>query len=185
MVWLLGRLSAEPGTKLHYWFAQGESDGALCELLVVLWLIGGPGSSSLIGMLSEVGPLLINGSGGLMRNPYAWTKRANLLVLESLGGVGYSYLRGGDCNNTNDSTASAARAAVQDFFATKFPELRRIHSSSLGSLTRVSTSRRLPRRNWTTRQRSTCVGSRSATHAQTWMSRRRRWTCLGTPTRTD
>jgi len=52
----------------------------------VLWLNGGPGSSSILGMLQEMGPLLINATGGLMANPYAWTKQANLLVLESPAG---------------------------------------------------------------------------------------------------
>lgn len=120
--------AAEPGTKLHYWFA--ESDAADAEQLpVVLWLNGGPGTSSILGMLQEHGPFLINASGGLMRNPFAWTKQANLLILESPGGVGYSYCQamtcGGSCNNTDVSTARAARAAIQDFFATKFPELQR------------------------------------------------------------
>jgi carboxypeptidase C (cathepsin A) len=41
--------------------------------------------------------------------------------------VGYSYCAAmadgtGQCSNTDDSTAAAARAAVQDFYA-KFPEL--------------------------------------------------------------
>lgn len=112
---------------LHYWFAQAESPDAL-SMPVVLWLNGGPGSSSILGMLQEHGPLLINATGGLMRNPYAWTKQANLLILESPGGVGYSYCAamkaGGSCNNTDITTASAARAAIQEFFKTKFPELR-------------------------------------------------------------
>ncbi|OLQ07165.1 putative serine carboxypeptidase K10B2.2 [Symbiodinium microadriaticum] len=94
---------------------------------------GGPGSSSILGMLQENGPLLINATGGLMRNPYAWTKQANLLILESCpGGVGYSYCAamkaGGNCNNTDISTARANRAAVQDFFkkrhSSRFPELK-------------------------------------------------------------
>ena len=33
--------------------------------------------------LQEQGPLLISADGGLMRNPYSWTKQANLLILES------------------------------------------------------------------------------------------------------
>jgi len=117
----------EPGTMLHYWFAQAESSDA-SSMPVVLWLNGGPGSSSILGMLQEQGPLLINATGGLMRNPYAWTKQANLLILESPAGVGYSFCAamqtGGSCNNTDISTAKAARAALQDFFKTKFPELR-------------------------------------------------------------
>mmetsp|Transcript_68653 Transcript_68653/g.129489 ORF Transcript_68653/g.129489 Transcript_68653/m.129489 type:complete len:544 (+) Transcript_68653:44-1675(+) len=123
----LNASAAEPGTMLHYWFAAAEVPEAN-SLPVVLWLNGGPGSSSILGMMQEQGPLLINVTGGLMRNPYAWTKQANLLILESPGGVGYSYCAamksGGSCKNTDISTARAARAALQDFFATKFPELR-------------------------------------------------------------
>ncbi|CAK0822325.1 unnamed protein product, partial [Prorocentrum cordatum] len=118
----LNASAVEPGTMLHYWFAMGEQEGALERLPLVLWLNGGPGSSSILGMLMEMGPLLINSTGGLMRNPYAWTKQANVLVLESPGGVGFSYCAAmqanGSCSNTDDSTARAARAALQDFFAT-------------------------------------------------------------------
>jgi cathepsin A (carboxypeptidase C) len=123
----LNASAVEPGTMLHYWFAQAEGSD-LESMPVVLWLNGGPGSSSILGMLQEQGPLLINATGGLMRNPYAWTKQANLLILESPAGVGYSYceamLKGGNCHNTDITTARAARAALQDFFKTKFPELR-------------------------------------------------------------
>mmetsp|Transcript_5254 Transcript_5254/g.14863 ORF Transcript_5254/g.14863 Transcript_5254/m.14863 type:complete len:549 (-) Transcript_5254:207-1853(-) len=123
----LNASAGEPGTMLHYWFAAAET-GDFRAMPVVLWLNGGPGSSSILGMLQEMGPLLINATGGLMRNPYAWTRQANVLVLESPAGVGYSYcaamLAGGSCSNTDISTARAARAAVQDFFRSKFPELR-------------------------------------------------------------
>jgi len=124
----LNASAAEPGTMLHYWYAQVEAPAEPAEAPVVLWLNGGPGSSSILGMMQEQGPLLINATGGLMRNPYAWTKQANLLILESPGGVGYSYCAamktGGNCANTDISTAAAARAALQDFFTSKFPELR-------------------------------------------------------------
>lgn len=120
--------AAEPGTHLHYWFAAAETpDWSSHSTPITLWLNGGPGSSSILGMLQEMGPLLINATGGLMRNPYAWTKQTNLLILESPAGVGYSYCagmkEGKQCSNTDISTAAAARAALQDFFKTKFPEL--------------------------------------------------------------
>lgn len=95
---------------------------------VVLWLNGGPGSSSILGFLSEVGPLLINATGGLHMNPWSWTKVANIIALEAPIGVGYSYCevqkeQGKACQNTDKYTASASRAALVDFFTTKFPEL--------------------------------------------------------------
>jgi serine carboxypeptidase-like clade 1 len=69
----------------------------------------------------------MNATGGLMENPWAWTKLANLLILEAPIGVGYSYceaqMQGKACQNTDRYTASATRVALQDFFTTKFPEL--------------------------------------------------------------
>jgi serine carboxypeptidase-like clade I len=112
---------------IHYWFVAAE--GKCCDepKPTILWLNGGPGSSSIFGLLQELGPLLINATGGLMQNPYAWTKVANILVLESPVGVGYSYCtkqqQGGICQNTDTYTARASRAALVDFFTSKFPEL--------------------------------------------------------------
>jgi len=123
----LNASAAEPGTNLHYWFAASSAPD-WASRPVVLWLNGGPGSSSLIGMLQEQGPLIIDGNGSLMDNPWAWTTVANMVALESPGGVGYSYcaamVTGGSCANTDISTAKAAAAAIADLFATKFPELR-------------------------------------------------------------
>lgn len=118
--------AAEPGTKLHYWFARSSADDWATKP-TVLWLNGGPGSSSILGFLQENGPLLVNRTGGLMRNPWAWTTEANMIALESPAGVGYSYcaaqLRGGSCANTDNSTARAALAGLLDFFQNKFPSI--------------------------------------------------------------
>lgn len=110
--------------QLHYWLAlQDDFQGTTPTKPLILWLNGGPGASSIVGFLQELGPLLINATGGLMRNPYAWTTVANVFVLESPVGVGYSYCenqqQGEPCYNTDRYTATAARAALQDFF-TKF-----------------------------------------------------------------
>jgi serine carboxypeptidase-like clade 1 len=70
----------------------------------------------------------VNNSGALIRNPYAWTKIANLLILENPAGVGYSYCTNNgqpstNCSNTDIKTAAAARSAVAHFFGSKFPSL--------------------------------------------------------------
>jgi len=113
-----------PVCQIHYWLALSETDPSSAP--VVLWLNGGPGSSSLIGWLTEEGPLMISAKGTLMDNPYSWTKYVNLLAIEAPVGVGYSYcssqMEGKLCQNTDRYTASTSRAALVDFFHNKFPE---------------------------------------------------------------
>lgn len=114
------------GCFLHYWLALADVD-ALTKP-TIMWLNGGPGSSSILGFLTELGPLLLNATGGLMKNPYSWTRVANVFALEAPVGVGYSYCanqkdQGALCKNTDKFTASASRAALVDFFTNKFPEL--------------------------------------------------------------
>ena len=120
--------ASTPGARLHYWFAAREGSGDWRDAPTALWLNGGPGSSSILGFLQENGPVLVNASGGLMRNPYAWTRMVNLVAMESPAGVGWSYCdemrTGGDCARDDVQTAADATAAVVDFFR-KFPELRR------------------------------------------------------------
>jgi carboxypeptidase C (cathepsin A) len=149
-----------PVCKLHYWLALAEDneDGPGLSKPLVLWLNGGPGSSSILGFLQEIGPLLINATGefgclvvsslacfqgarlsqylanvqthtgGLMNNPWGWTRIVNVLILEAPMGVGYSYcsrqVEGKTCINTDQYTAKASRAALVDFFTTKFPEFK-------------------------------------------------------------
>ena len=74
----------------HYWFVESESDPANDP--IGLWLNGGPGCSSMDGLLYEHGPLLVNHNGTeLVRNPYSWSTVANVLYLEAPAGVGFSY----------------------------------------------------------------------------------------------
>jgi len=50
-----------------------ESQSNPVEDPLILWLNGGPGCSSLIGLLTEVGPFLLNPDGETLRtNAYAW-----------------------------------------------------------------------------------------------------------------
>lgn len=63
---------------------------------LVLWLNGGPGTSSQMGNLMENGPLrLVRDETGEIRvdvlDEISWTKEANMLYLDQPFNVGYSY----------------------------------------------------------------------------------------------
>lgn len=120
--------AAENGTFLHYWFVSSENDRYI-DAPIIMWLNGGPGAPASLGLMTEIGPYIINSTGGIMENPYAWTKVASVLIIEMPAGVGYSYcansVKGGSCSNTDTSTAAAGRAALQYFFNFKFPNLRK------------------------------------------------------------
>ena len=52
---------------------------------LAIWLNGGPGCSSLMGMLREVGPYIVGNDykqGDLLtKNDYAWSNAAHMLFL--------------------------------------------------------------------------------------------------------
>lgn len=129
-----GTLSGGKG-QLHYWFIESTNDPANDP--VVLWLNGGPGSSSLIGLLTENGQIVtnddsltqpINGVPQVFLNPYSWSSVANVVYLESPKGVGFSYCEdvnsSAACVNTDESTAQDAYEFLVNFFAA-YPEYKK------------------------------------------------------------
>ncbi|RMJ08432.1 hypothetical protein CDV36_011958 [Fusarium kuroshium] len=84
--------------ELYFWFFPSTNPHAGDE--VVIWLNGGPGCSSLSGLLTENGPFLWqDGTLAPTPNPYSWTNLTNVIWIEQPVGVGYSQ---GKPNITNE-----------------------------------------------------------------------------------
>jgi len=118
---------------LHYWLIESERDPTKDP--IALWLNGGPGSSSLIGLFTENGQLATNdlsltenttATPVLFYNPYSWSQSASVLYLEQPAGVGFSYCDGGSgtpvhCSNNDTSTAEDAYDFLVEWFKA-YPE---------------------------------------------------------------
>jgi len=110
------------GKFFHYWFVESENSSASVPLL--LWLNGGPGCSSLDGLLYEHGPFQVNESDHtqLVYNPYTWTKLAHIIYLESPAGVGFSFSKTPADLATNDSQTADDNFNFLVSFLAAYPE---------------------------------------------------------------
>ncbi|KAI3612923.1 carboxypeptidase c [Moniliophthora roreri] len=110
------------GTKhLFFWFFESRKSPSTAPL--ILWLNGGPGGSSLLGTLTELGPCWIADEGkNTTYNPHSWNTEANIIFLDQPVQVGFSY----DDHNRNTVNTSAVGAqdvyAFFQLFYHRFPE---------------------------------------------------------------
>ncbi|CAH8364621.1 unnamed protein product [Eruca vesicaria subsp. sativa] len=82
--------------QLFYYFIKSEKSPKEDPLLI--WLTGGPGCSSITGLLFENGPVTFKvdegyngGTPTLLSTTYSWTKVANIIFLDQPVGSGFSY----------------------------------------------------------------------------------------------
>nr|GFA59458.1 serine carboxypeptidase II-3-like [Tanacetum cinerariifolium] len=103
-------VNSTAGRALFYYFVESPTESSTKPL--VMWLNGGPGCSSMIGAMSELGPFRINSDGKtLFKNDFAWSNVANMLFLESPAGVGFSY-----SNTTSDYDHSGDKNTADDAY---------------------------------------------------------------------
>uniref|UniRef100_A0A915E3W1 Carboxypeptidase n=1 Tax=Ditylenchus dipsaci TaxID=166011 RepID=A0A915E3W1_9BILA len=108
---------------LHYWLVESQGKPETDPL--ILWFGGGPGCSSLGGLLTENGPFHPNSDGKtLFENNFSWNKIANVLYLESPRGAGFSYQDlkiNADTGYSDNKTLTDNYLALTDFFSA-YPE---------------------------------------------------------------
>lgn len=103
-----GYIDLAPNVHTFFWFFESRSDPANDPL--TLWLNGGPGSDSLIGLFEELGPCNVTANLTTMINPYSWSNVSNMLFLSQPVGVGFSYQEEA-IGSLNDYTGSFENAS--------------------------------------------------------------------------
>ena len=91
--------SANESRQLFFWFFPSPNDAVTDE--ITIWLQGGPGASSLLGLLVENGPFVWQpGTGDQpVKNTYAWNNLTNMVWIDQPVGTGFSQ---GTPNISND-----------------------------------------------------------------------------------
>ncbi|KAI0643713.1 peptidase S10 serine carboxypeptidase [Trametes meyenii] len=116
-----GYLDVDYGAKhLFFYFFESRRDPATDD--VMMWINGGPGCSSSMGLLMELGPCSIDmtktSTNGTVWNPYSWNAEANIFFLDQPVGVGFSYADYGETVETTEDAAKNVHAFLTIFFET-------------------------------------------------------------------
>ncbi|GME31065.1 alpha/beta-hydrolase [Neofusicoccum parvum] len=106
---------------LFFWYFESQNDPANDPL--TLWMTGGPGSSSMLGLFEEVGPCLVNEHGnGTYHNPWGWSRNSSLLFVDQPVGVGFSYVdEGHELVQDSQEAAVDMHRFLQLFVSDVFP----------------------------------------------------------------
>ncbi|KAJ3499072.1 hypothetical protein NLG97_g636 [Lecanicillium saksenae] len=117
-----GTVDVSNDRRLFYWFAESRSDPSKDP--VILWMNGGPGGSSLIGLFSELGPCLLEVNATKpVPNPWAWNNNASVIFLDQPAGTGFSSVaEGGRAPSSDKDSAIDFQSFLNIFFRDVFPE---------------------------------------------------------------
>ncbi|KAJ7621016.1 Alpha/Beta hydrolase protein [Roridomyces roridus] len=85
--------AGHPNATLFFW-AFEKSNGSLTGSATtdpwIIWLNGGPGSSSLAGLMLENGPIHVTGTFDIVLNNYSYSQLADTFWIDQPVGTGYS-----------------------------------------------------------------------------------------------
>ena len=116
-----GTIDVSDTRRLFFWFFESRNKPEKDP--IVIWLNGGPGGSSMLGLFDEVGPCILKlGDNETTPNQWAWNNNASLLFIDQPAGVGFSTVAEGAQPPESDlDGAEDFQSFLNIFFQKVFP----------------------------------------------------------------
>jgi carboxypeptidase C (cathepsin A) len=76
-----GYVDVAENEHIFFWFFEARNMDPK-EAPLTVWINGGPGSSSMIGLWQENGPCGVDYDGNVFSNPYSWSNASNMLYID-------------------------------------------------------------------------------------------------------
>ncbi|KAF5282413.1 hypothetical protein FQR65_LT14307 [Abscondita terminalis] len=114
-------VSKEFNSNMFFWFFPSESNYENAP--VVLWLQGGPGSSSLIGALAINGAFEVTDDIKLKKKEHYWSQTHSVIYIDNPVGTGFSFTDEGGYTHNETIIGEHLYLALLEFFQI-FPELK-------------------------------------------------------------
>uniref|UniRef100_A0A0A9XJC2 Carboxypeptidase n=2 Tax=Lygus hesperus TaxID=30085 RepID=A0A0A9XJC2_LYGHE len=107
---------------MFFWYFPAEKNAESAP--VALWLQGGPGESSIVGLFFETGPMSIRNDSTVSSRKYSWTKDIHMIYIDNPVGTGFSFTgnNAGYVTNQVEVGRDLYSALIQ--FYQLFPELQ-------------------------------------------------------------
>jgi carboxypeptidase C (cathepsin A) len=123
-------VSASGDAHIYCWLIESRGDPSRDP--IVLWLNGGPGSSSFIGMFMENGPYKLAPDCTLRDNPYSWNARGTYLMIDQPAGTGLSVVEGPHAWARTEQEATDQLYYGLQQLLVHFPEYRELDLFAFG-----------------------------------------------------
>ncbi|KAI4461104.1 serine protease family s10 serine carboxypeptidase [Holotrichia oblita] len=114
------QVNKEFNSNLFFWYFPSQSNVNNDPL--ILWLQGGPGISSLVGLFVENGPFELASKFDIKLRMHSWTKRFSMIYIDNPVGTGYSYTEQEGYAQNETIIAKQLHAGLKQFFKL-FPEI--------------------------------------------------------------
>jgi len=108
------------GQDMFYWMFPPKDGNTSAP--IAFWLQGGPGSSSMYGLLFENGPNTLH-NGTIYENPYAWNNNLTMIFVDNPVGTGFSH----SSVDQMVQTGADIQQFAEDFvlaFLNKYPQFK-------------------------------------------------------------